>query len=58
MNLTPWDVQSKQVFTTDGVAPTLWSGESCWGGGTVFILTAEEHDETEKHDHDNRHSCV
>ena len=32
MNLTPWDVQSKQIHTTDGVAPTLYAAEKTWGG--------------------------
>lgn len=38
MILNPWDVQSKQVHTTDGVASTLYAGESTWGGGWQFIL--------------------
>ena len=27
MNLTPWDVESRQVFTADGVFMTLYAGE-------------------------------
>lgn len=38
MNLTPWDVQSKQIYTTDGIAPPLWAGECRYGGGEVLIL--------------------
>ena len=26
MNLTPWDVESRQVFTADGVFMTLYAG--------------------------------
>ena len=44
MNLTPWDVQSKQVHTTDDVAPTLYAGEKTFWGGQVFILVQVEED--------------
>ena len=44
MNLTPWDCQSKQVYTTDGVAPTLWAGEQSYWGGQVFILVDDDED--------------
>ena len=47
MNLTPWDVQSKQIYTTDGVAPTLYSGQSSYWGGQVMILVQyEENDDS------------
>lgn len=38
MNLTPWDIQCKQIFTIDGVSPTLWAGETRYGGGEVFVF--------------------
>lgn len=39
MNLTPWDVQSKQVHTTDDVAPTLYAAEkSFWGGKYLYLF--------------------
>lgn len=38
MNLTPWDVQSKQIYTTDGIAPALWAGECRYRGGEINIL--------------------
>lgn len=38
MNLTPWDVQSKQIYTTDDVAPALWAGECRYGGGRNIDL--------------------
>ena len=38
MNLTPWDVQSKHIYTTDGVAPPLYSGECRYGGGEAYIF--------------------
>lgn len=44
MNLTPWDIQCKQIFTIDGVSPTLWAGESRFGGGEVFVLIEDEDD--------------
>lgn len=50
MNLTPWDVQSKQIYTTDGVAPSLYAGECRWGGGEMYILAVHEadgHDDTD-----------
>ena len=44
MNLTPWDVQSKQIYTTDGVSPPIYSGESRYGGGEAYILVVEKQD--------------
>ena len=38
MNLTPWDVQSKQIYTINGVAPTLYSGKCRWGGSEAYIF--------------------
>lgn len=38
MNLTPWDVRSKHIYTTDGVAPPLYSGECRYGGGEAYIF--------------------
>ena len=46
MNLTPWDVQSKQIYTTDGIAPPLYSGECRYGGGEAYILVKEEHEDS------------
>lgn len=44
MNLNPWDVQSKQIHTADGVAPTLYSGECRWGGGELYVLIIKKQD--------------
>lgn len=44
MNLTPWDVQSKQIYTTDGIAPPLYSGECRYGGGEAYILEVKHED--------------
>lgn len=38
MILNPWDVQSKQIHTTDGVASTLYAGECRWGGNEMYVL--------------------
>lgn len=42
MNLTPWDVQSKQIHTVDDTAPPLYSGECRYGGGETYILIVVE----------------
>ena len=48
MNLTPWDVQSKHIYTIDGVAPPLYSGECRYGGGEAYILVVRKNrDETD-----------
>lgn len=44
MNLTPWDVQSKQIYTTDGIAPALWAGECRYRGGEINILIQVDED--------------
>lgn len=36
--LTPWDVQSRRIFVTDGTWPSLYGGE---GGGHGYVLQAE-----------------
>lgn len=36
--LTPLDVQSKQIYTAEGVAPPLYAGECRWGGGECYVL--------------------
>ena len=33
--LTPWDVQSRQIFTVDGPFYTLYAGQ---GGGRGYIM--------------------
>ena len=33
MVLNPWDVQSKHIYTPDGIAEALCNGEKRWGGG-------------------------
>ena len=38
MILNPWDVQSKHINTTDGVAPPLYAGECRWAGGEIYVL--------------------
>lgn len=39
--LTPWDVQSKRVFSQDGLGPTLYSGERS-GQQQQSVLTNSE----------------
>lgn len=41
--LTPWDVQSRRVFTEDGKWPALYGGE---GGGHGYIKTEEKQEES------------
>ena len=51
MNLTPWDVQSKHIYTIDGVAPSLYSGTCRYGGGEAYILvTNVKHESEELHE--------
>lgn len=38
MILNPWDVQSKHIHLTAGVASALYSGECSWGGGEMYVL--------------------
>lgn len=45
MILNPWDVQSKQVHTTDGVASTLYAGECRWGGSELYVLVERLNDD-------------
>ena len=33
--LTPWDVQSRQIFTADGAWMTLYAGQ---GGGRGYVM--------------------
>lgn len=54
MNLTPWDVQSKQIHTTDGVVPPLYSGECRYGGGEAYILATERKHNEEDTDNTER----
>ena len=35
--LTPWDVQSKRVYSTDSKWPSLYAGE-CGGGGRGYLI--------------------
>ena len=37
--LNPWDVQSKHILPDDGVAETLYSAESRWGGSESYVIT-------------------
>lgn len=36
--LNPWDVQSKHIQPTDGLAETLYSGECRYGGGESYVM--------------------
>lgn len=36
--LNPWDVQSKHIQSSDGVAEPLYSGECRYGGGESYVL--------------------
>ena len=47
MTLTPWDVQSKQIHTTDGVSPPLYAAEHSWMGMEIYILIEEDKDDSE-----------
>lgn len=38
--LTPWDVQSRRVYTADGAWPALYAGE---GGGHGYVMLFENH---------------
>lgn len=40
--LNPWDVQSKHVQPTDGIAEALYSGECRGGGGESYVMTIDE----------------
>lgn len=42
MNLTPWDVQSKQIHSINDVSPPLYSGECRYGGGEIYILVIND----------------
>lgn len=42
MNLTAWDIQSKHIYTVDGAAPPLYSGECRYGGGEAYVLITKE----------------
>lgn len=47
MTLTPWDVQSKRIYTTDGTAPPLCAGGSTRTGLETYILIEETEDDSE-----------
>ena len=54
MNLTSWDIQSKHIYTTDGVSPPIYSGECRYGGGEAYILvTVDDVYETKEISRDN-----
>ena len=36
--LNPWDVQSKHIQPSDGVAESLYSGECRYGGGESYVM--------------------
>lgn len=36
--LNPWDVQSKHIQPMDGIAESLYAGESRYGGGESYVL--------------------
>ena len=36
--LNNWDVQSKHVYTVDGVMCALYSGECRYGGGEAYVV--------------------
>ena len=54
--LTPWDVQSRRIYESDGVWPSLYGGE---GGGHGYV-TAEKENETIPINTQNsiRHNCL
>ena len=38
INLNKGDIQSKMVLDSNGIAPTLYSGECRWAGGECYVL--------------------
>lgn len=40
--LNPWDIQSKHVFSIDGVCEALYAGECRYGGGEHYVCYAIE----------------
>lgn len=42
MNLNKDDVQSKGIYTEDGIAPSLYSGECRYSGGECYVMKKEK----------------
>lgn len=40
--LNPWDIQSKHIQPSNGVAETLYSGERRYGGGESYVMAQPE----------------
>lgn len=38
MNLTPWDVESKQIHTIDDTITAIYCGACRWGGSEKYIF--------------------
>lgn len=38
MSLNNWDVQSKHIQPTDGIAESIYAGECRYGGGESYVL--------------------
>lgn len=55
MILNQWDVQSKHIHTTDGVASPLYAGECRYGGGEMYVLVVGE-DEQDKDQENQNHN--
>lgn len=53
MILNPWDVQSKQIHTTDGIASTLYAGMCRWGGNEMYILVKRENEKDIQYEQSN-----
>lgn len=51
MVLNPWDVQSKHIHTTDGIASSMYAADCRWGGSELYILIEGNNDDISE---DNR----
>jgi len=44
MNLNNGDVQSKAIYTEDGIANAIYSGEKSYGGSSIYHTKGEKTD--------------
>ena len=51
MILNPWDVQSKHIHTTDGIASSMYAADCRWGGSELYVLIEGNNNDIPK---DNR----
>ncbi len=43
--LNQWDIQSKHVFSIDGICEALYAGECRYGGGEHYVVYEREQSE-------------